>query len=128
MKRNERGEDWKEKRESLKSLIIKLVLNRRDLTIAKLCEVVGKPRSSVQGCLTEIRKMGVKIFPSRGPGTPLKIAESMKDCARYINWVRRNELATAHRMVITEHTIGDQYAALSSSPKQLLQILNNVNN
>lgn len=110
-----------------KARIIVSLQERNDLTVRKLTELLNKPEASVRQAMTELRKSGYRIWPSKGPGTPLKIATTEADAAKYIAWRRGVYLDTTRRMIVTEMEIGEQYRQLASSPKQLLKVLNEVN-
>lgn len=115
-----------EKYQSLKSKIVILLQKRKDLTRHGLAALLNKNVSHIDVALTHLRKAGFHIWPSKGPGTPLKIATSQLESEKYINWRRRVYLDTAHRMIITEVELGEQYRTLSSSPKQLLNLLSDL--
>ena len=109
--------------ESVKVKIYNLVSRRNDVTISKLCALLNLPLTIVSKNLTILRKQGVKIFPSKGPGSPLKIAMTQIECAKYINWRRHCYLDTSTRMVTTETEIGEQYKELAPKSEELLTIL-----
>ena len=98
---------------------------RNDLTRLKLIETLGKSEVAVDNALGSLRKVGYRIWPSKGPGTPLKIASSQTDASKFISWRRERFLGTAQRMVIAEFELGEQFIELAEKPKQLLLALNN---
>lgn len=89
-----------QKYESLKAKILNLLQKRNDLTRTKLKELLNKPSTDVDNALGELRKAGIKIWPSKGVGSPLKIAMTQVDHAKYIAWRRLRYLPTVKRMVI----------------------------
>lgn len=124
MKRNKKEKVVKQKYISLKSRIVILLQNRDDITRQMLPDLTGKPQNHCDMALTGLRKDGFKVFPVRGPGTPLRIASGQVENAKYINWRRALFLPTIKRMVIAEHTIGEKYPQLNEKPVQLLQMIN----
>ena len=113
-----------EKFQSRGSKIIVLLQQRTDVTRHMLQSLLGITDVQVDNALSQLRKKGYKIFPHKGPGTPLRIAEGQLNSTKYIAWRRNRFLPTAQRMVIAEYEIGEQYKELAHNPKELLHILN----
>jgi hypothetical protein len=132
MKSNQKEPQQKgEKKPTLKSKIVVLLQQRSDVTRHKLIELLGYEPYSRQAivvdmALTELRKAGYRIFPLRGPGTPLRIANTAVESEKYINHRRKIFLPTITGMIISEHEIGQQYKELKDKPAELNKILNNA--
>lgn len=114
-----------EKYQSIKSRILVLLEKRNDVTRFMLSDLLNVGQDQINMALTGLRKLGFKVWPPKGPGTPLKIATNQTDTAKYIAYRRRLLLPTARRMILTEFEAGEQFAQLENQPKQLLEILNN---
>ena len=117
--------DAKKKHMTVKDRIVILLTEESNITRFMLTDKLGKSQGTVDVALTGLRKLGYRIYPSKGPGTPLRIARSMKDSVKFVNWRRRIYLDTAHRMVMTESELGEQYRELSESYNELIKLLNN---
>lgn len=127
MKKAEK-KDKGRKHQTLKAKIVILLQERNDLTRNKLIDILQKSEGTVNMALTSLRKVGYRIWPSKGPGTPLKIANSQLDAAKFINWRRGRFLGTAKRMIVAEFELGQEYRELAESPKNLLLALNKAKN
>jgi DNA-binding transcriptional regulator GbsR (MarR family) len=114
------------RRETQKAKVMKILMERRDITISKLSEIMGISPLHVGVVLTHLRKMGINVWPSKGHGTPLKIAQSQADMVAYSQWRRNRYLPTMERMIASEFEMAERYAQLSDSPKGLLKALNNA--
>ena len=108
--------------------IVRMVSERKDVTRQMLPELIGHSQNTCDTAMTHLRKAGIKISPSKGPGSPLQIATTQTAEARYIDWRRSRFLGTAKRMIVHEYEIGEQHLELSNKPVELLEILNNAAN
>ena len=115
-----------ERYQSVKVRLLNLLGGRNDVTRQKAAELLGISVGNVSGAMTSLRKSGIRIFPSRGPGTPLKVVTTRTDAERYLNWTDSRYLGTAKRMVATASEFGEQYQELAGRPVVLLQTLNNA--
>jgi hypothetical protein len=126
MKTNNIKKEKGMRHESIKVKIYNLVSRRNDIKISMLPALLNTTETVISSTLTMMRKQGIKIFPSKGPGTPLKIAMTVVECAKYINWRRHCFLDTSTRMVTTETEIGEQYKELAGKSEELLTLLANA--
>ena len=110
---------------TIKNRIIVLLQQRTDICRLMLPELLGAPQPSINMALVGLRKAGIRIWPSKGPGTPLKIAVNELDHTKYVMWRRQKYLPTFKRMVITEKEIGEKYYRLAERPLELLNEINN---
>ena len=110
---------------TIKNRIIVLLQQRTDICRLMLPELLGASQPSINMALVGLRKAGIRIWPSKGPGTPLKIAVNELDHTKYVMWRRQKYLPTFKRMVITEKEIGEKYYRLAERPLELLNEINN---
>jgi len=111
------------RRQTLKDKIILLLTERKDLTRFDLAEMLNKTPLEVSIAISSLRKDGFKIWPSKGPGTPYKIARSANDAIKYIAWRRTRFLDVSRRMIMTESELGEQFKELAKSHDELLKLL-----
>jgi len=128
MKKNKIIKEKGVKFQSLKSKIVILLESRNDVTRMMLTDILHKTQKQIDNALVSLRKDGFRVFPVRGPGTPLRIAGSLTECSKYLNWRRRLHLSTSRRLVMQETEIGEQFASLAVKPKELLKMLNEATN
>lgn len=114
--------------QSLEDRIIILLKSRNDVTRLMLPGLLNVTQEAVDQALYWARRHGFRIFPSKGPGTPLRIATGQTDSEKYINWNRSLKLASTRRMIVTEFKIAEQYPQLSEKKVELLEILNQSTN
>lgn len=118
----------KAKYQTLANRIVILLQNRNDVTRLMLPDLTGKSMEQCDMALTKLRKSGFSIFPSKGAGTPLRIASSQLQSTKYLNWRRAKYLPTMKRMIIAEQVAGESYPALSEKSTELLQIISEATN
>jgi len=114
---------------SNRAKIIILIKTRNDVTRKMLPTLLGKAEGLVNSALVGLRKQGYKIYPIRGQGTPLRIAETETENEKYIAWIRGRRLGSAKQMIKTEFLIGnDLYPKLKDKPQELMLMLNDASN
>ena len=116
------------KHESINEKIVILLSQRGDITRQMLPALLEISQPHVDDGLSTLRAQGVRIYPSKGPGTPLRIALTQRECKMYSNWMRHIHLGSARRMIESETEMGQQYKELSSRPTELLEELTRVAN
>lgn len=114
------------KYQSLKVKVVTLLQQRNDVSRQMLPSLLNATQECVDMALTSLRKAGFRIFPVRGPGTPLRIASSRTESEKYIMWRRRRYLPTTIRMIAAEHEIGEEYRGLATRSSELLEAINNT--
>jgi biotin operon repressor len=113
---------------SLKDKIIVLLTEHKSgLTRTALAEKLGKTEFEISVAFVSLRKEGFKIWPSKGPGTPFKIARSAGDAIKYVAWRRSRFLDVSRRMIMTEQELGEQYEELAKSYEEALKLLSQNN-
>ena len=88
--------------------------------------LLKKPLNLCDVACTSLRKIGIKIYPSKGPGTPLKIASSEGELERYLDHRDNIYLLTSRRLVKDAYEAGEAYKSLSERSATILSALNNA--
>ena len=109
-----------------KDKILNILTQRSDVTRIILQDLIGTKEGCIDQAIRNMKKLGIRIFPIKGPGTPLRIARGPFDTAKSIEWERGRHLGTIKRMIISEQEAGEQYAQLANKPVELLGIINST--
>ena len=118
----------KPKNQTLGNKIVTLLTQRNDVTRQMLPELLGCSQPTADNTVKNLRKLGFSIYPSKGPGTPLCIADTLTRKVKYLNWRSHLYLNTAKRMIVDEVEAGEQYRELADRPSKLLKELNETPN
>ena len=118
----------KVKHEFLSDKILILLSQRNDVTRLGLIELLNKSEAVIDMTLVNLRKKGFKIYPSKGAGSPLRIATTKTQCENWIKWRRNRFLPTTKRMVVSEQDVGEIYPILADKKEDLLEQINNATN
>lgn len=115
-----------ERYQSLKVKLVSLLGDRNDVNRFKAAEILGVSPIHISMVMADLRKAGIRIFPSKGPGTPLKIVTSQRDAEKYLDWRDNRFLGTARQMVATAAEFGEEYKELATRQTVLLKTLNHA--